>query len=436
MRRRAVIVTLCAALAAGSPAASPGACTAEAPWGSCPAADAGLGPSDDVRMLQSRSRVTQSAVIEEETGKVEEDEDAPYRSWWANHQALLASMKGDCQNSKNAGEVDVKELEEIRRAEEMEIATEANKTRRAAAAALAAGTLAPKPKRGQLALVEETWSASCMDTSTGLVDYYGDGCAEYRNSPHWCSPPGAYNTMMFKKETMCCACGGGTTKASEKDLWAIHDLLLSGWRAVYTPDNETATKESARNAAFSLAKMLRYIHPVKSCRDEMPSSTGYATKLSYVKSVAAKALSCIGVTASSFQIHDYKHNTWHPATARDRIVDEKGCDKKLDYDNNGELDGKKNNCLNGKAQPEGVVACRGTGRGRACALWVALHAMALEAEVLEKRGGTHNAGWNFLNAVATLTSTGALYCKGCTMHTRTSLLPIIKHMGLPSISGP
>ena len=51
-----------------------------------------------------------------------------------------------------------------------------------------------------------------MDTSNGKKDEYGDGCELYHgNEEAWC---GEYDADGFVSNTMCCACGGGSTGGS------------------------------------------------------------------------------------------------------------------------------------------------------------------------------------------------------------------------------
>ena len=55
-------------------------------------------------------------------------------------------------------------------------------------------------------------SPQCVDTSNGKKDEYGDGCELYHgNEEAWC---GEYDADGFVSNTMCCACGGGSTGGS------------------------------------------------------------------------------------------------------------------------------------------------------------------------------------------------------------------------------
>jgi len=54
------------------------------------------------------------------------------------------------------------------------------------------------------------------DTATGLVDSYGDSCADWYDAyPGDC---GTYDSTTFVANTLCCGCGGGTTVINE-DVW-------------------------------------------------------------------------------------------------------------------------------------------------------------------------------------------------------------------------
>ena len=52
----------------------------------------------------------------------------------------------------------------------------------------------------------------CVDTDNGATDAYGDSCADYFYSPHWCG--GDYDDDDFYSGDMCCACGGGNHVAT------------------------------------------------------------------------------------------------------------------------------------------------------------------------------------------------------------------------------
>ena len=49
-------------------------------------------------------------------------------------------------------------------------------------------------------------AGECVDTDSGAVDSYGDGCDAYNSFPSWC---GNYDDDDFMSNEMCCICGGG-----------------------------------------------------------------------------------------------------------------------------------------------------------------------------------------------------------------------------------
>merc|ERR1712083_864029 len=49
----------------------------------------------------------------------------------------------------------------------------------------------------------------CVDTDNGALDSYNDPCSGYTNTPSWCGT--SYDDDDFVANTMCCACGGGST---------------------------------------------------------------------------------------------------------------------------------------------------------------------------------------------------------------------------------
>ena len=50
---------------------------------------------------------------------------------------------------------------------------------------------------------------ACLDTDHGALDAYNTGCSVYYDSTHWCGT--SYDDWDFTANSMCCACGGGTT---------------------------------------------------------------------------------------------------------------------------------------------------------------------------------------------------------------------------------
>ena len=54
---------------------------------------------------------------------------------------------------------------------------------------------------------------SCLNTDNGAKDSFGNGC-DYYDYESDCG--GNYDDDDFKSDLMCCACGGGATKANGK----------------------------------------------------------------------------------------------------------------------------------------------------------------------------------------------------------------------------
>ena len=62
-----------------------------------------------------------------------------------------------------------------------------------------------------LTYVGSSGSSSCSDTSYGATDDGGDACTWYDSNQSDC---GNYDDTDFFANTMCCACGGGSSTGS------------------------------------------------------------------------------------------------------------------------------------------------------------------------------------------------------------------------------
>lgn len=156
------------------------------------------------------------------------------------------------------------------------------------------------------------------------------------------------------------------------DVWAIHDMLLLGYKAPLVQDN--TEKLAVQQGADSLSKLLDKIHPVAACRDAIGKADTFEGK-------AEASWSCLGLTETNFT---------GPITSA-----------------NGKYDAA-NTVPNFDSM---LGACAGSKWPRACSYWSAFHTMGVRADAMHK-------AHEFFDAILRIIAGGALYCFGCTSHWR------------------
>jgi len=171
------------------------------------------------------------------------------------------------------------------------------------------------------------------------------------------------------------------------DLWAIHDLLLVGYSAVFL--NTTQSKQEVQGHAYELAKLLPHLHPHKPCRHEIARAMNSAgDERSSVVAAAEAAWACL---PAKFSYRSFNN----PFT-------EEGLD---------DFTKAKSARMPVPKDTDQLCACRGSKWPRACSYWASLHTMAYRADALLR-------GKEFLRSVVPIIISGALQCGGCTRHFR------------------
>lgn len=158
---------------------------------------------------------------------------------------------------------------------------------------------------------------------------------------------------------------------NEQEFWGIHDLLLGGYRAPFMKEG-SGGKAEVQEHAFLLATMVKTLHPVARCREQMQPLTLDGDKQKFCADVAAVALTCLNLEANSFK-HNFKTGR-EPANAI-------------------------------------IGTCTGSKWPMACSIWISLHAMARLAD--EK---PEPMSLDFVKSVFAVIAGGATECGGCTRH--------------------
>lgn len=156
---------------------------------------------------------------------------------------------------------------------------------------------------------------------------------------------------------------------NEQEFWGIHDLLLGGYQAPFMKEG-SGGKAEVQEHAFLLATMVKTLHPVARCREQMQPLTLDGDKQKFCADVAAVALTCLNLEANSF-----KHN------------------------------------FNTGREPANAIlgTCTGSKWPMACSIWISLHAMARLAD--EESMNSY-----FVKSVFAVIAGGATECGGCTRH--------------------
>jgi len=187
----------------------------------------------------------------------------------------------------------------------------------------------------------------------------------------------------------------GVGDFAHNDLWAIHDLLLAGYSALFLK-KESPARVELQNKSLALAELLPSLHPYGPCRASIASALeAGGAALERLVSAARASWECLPGRFSEASFD-------HPFTP-DMIGDSLAASE-------ARMTIPKNKAL--------FAVCQGSQWPRTCSYWVALHTMALRADWLGKSR-------EFLGAVVPLLAGGATLCGGCTRHMRLLHEPVL-----------
>jgi len=173
------------------------------------------------------------------------------------------------------------------------------------------------------------------------------------------------------------------------DFWALHDMLLIGYSAVFMKEGSNGKKE-VRQAALELARLLPEVHPHEPCRQMLSEALNGCTEDKQTVIIAAEvSWSCLPgkFTTSSF-------SSAYTAKAIDSFEGAVMARMPQPKERNAS---------------ETLGVCRGSQWPRACSYWSSLHSMALRADAL-------GLGRAFMRATLPVLAGGATLCNGCTLH--------------------
>ena len=135
---------------------------------------------------------------------------------------------------------------------------------------------------GSIAVASPSSPSACTDRTNGATDRTDGGCSTYTN-PNWC---GGYDDTDFSSNTMCCACGGGSssaTFATKADLEAAVQL----W------DSDNAAARSAHGpiagwGVSAITDMSSLFYNLDAFNEDVSSwDTSSVTDMSWMFSVRA-----------------------------------------------------------------------------------------------------------------------------------------------------
>mmetsp|Transcript_53080 Transcript_53080/g.124351 ORF Transcript_53080/g.124351 Transcript_53080/m.124351 type:complete len:294 (+) Transcript_53080:73-954(+) len=196
---------------------------------------------------------------------------------------------------------------------------------------------------------------------------------------------------------------GDLALASPNDLWAVHDLLLVGSAAVFMKEGSDG-KKLVQDAPYELAKLLPAIHPISHCRSQfakvLGSSPGKVAEArpsqENLVQLANTAMKCL---PGKFVPSDFTS-----------FFDEAALtDADLAYE--ARMPELKN--------PQRLGVCAASKWPRTCSYWVAMHAMAYRADLLD-------LSQQMVSSLVPILAGGATMCGGCTLHFRALTEPLLQ----------
>lgn len=182
----------------------------------------------------------------------------------------------------------------------------------------------------------------------------------------------------------------GEREIKPDDLWAVHDLLLLGYKAPFMIEGSAGQLE-VRSKAEELASLMSRIHPYEPCRQQIQAAFTGGRAGIVAASEASWACLPRRFTPEMFTVAFTVEGLDQPPL-QGGLADKARNPKLLDV--------------------TGLSACAATQWPRTCSLWASIHTMAYRADAL-------GLGTQFRHAVLALLAGGATMCGGCTVHLRT-----------------
>mmetsp|Transcript_1577 Transcript_1577/g.6229 ORF Transcript_1577/g.6229 Transcript_1577/m.6229 type:complete len:314 (-) Transcript_1577:690-1631(-) len=193
------------------------------------------------------------------------------------------------------------------------------------------------------------------------------------------------------------------SNAVPNDLWAIHDLLMIGYTAVFMTPGSPGQAE-VRQAATEFARLLPALHPHEPCRARLASLLGAPGAGEPAANVPDEEMLVQAAEASwSCLPGKFFFNSFDQPFRTNGMKD---ADQAFD----ARMTRVRNQSLLG--------VCRNSHWDRTCSIWVSIHAMAARADVL-------GLAKPFLSALVPVIAGGATMCGGCTMHFRALSAPLL-----------
>jgi hypothetical protein len=190
------------------------------------------------------------------------------------------------------------------------------------------------------------------------------------------------------------------------DFWALRDLLLTGYGAVFMKRGSEG-QEEVKRATVDLVEMLPDIHPHPPCRTQI------RTEVEAARAGAASSGWKAGMAAVAQAAWQCLPGHWSEEAFVDSLP------KNLLDDEDGLYLRAFDARMPALKDESNLGACRGSQWPRACSYWATLHAMAYRADALQMGG-------RFLQAIVPILAGGATLCGGCTLHCAALHEPVLK----------
>lgn len=183
--------------------------------------------------------------------------------------------------------------------------------------------------------------------------------------------------------------------AVANDLWAIHDLILAGYGAIFMQKDSVGQKE-VQEAAMQLARLLPALHPHPACRERIAHmlKTTPGEPASEVKGLD-QLLLLAEVTWKCLPAHFFS----------------KSFDRPFKHYEVSGFHAAQNAKMTRVRNPRALGVCRSTNWPRTCSYWVSMHALAYKADELR-------LGQPLIRSLLNIIAGGATLCGGCTKHFR------------------
>lgn len=182
------------------------------------------------------------------------------------------------------------------------------------------------------------------------------------------------------------------------DLWAIHDMLLVGYGAVFMIP-QSGGYWDVQDSSVEFASILKDLHPFEACR----TMIGLELKKDYDKKTKVIAVA---------------NATWSclPANFNRTFFEQPFVPEYLDENRAGIYAGRFPTVR--KPYMDLLGSCSDSPWPRTCSYWTALHLMAYRADALMLSN-------RFLRIMTSLIAGGITMCGGCTLHFRVLLARLL-----------